>query len=71
MINAGAIVVASLIKNNLRLADRFDYVSHRNRLSTIFVSQSAISSTIMAFDFLIISYYVLLAVIQLGIHDMV
>ena len=27
MINAGAIVVASLVKNNLRLADRFDYVS--------------------------------------------
>ena len=27
LINAGAIVTASLIKGNLRLADRFDYVS--------------------------------------------
>ena len=27
MINAGAIVIASLVKNNLRLADRFDHVS--------------------------------------------
>ena len=26
MINAGAIVTASLIKNDLRSADRFDYV---------------------------------------------
>ena len=36
MINAGAIVIASLIKNNLRLADRFDYVSgvtYRRRIS--------------------------------------
>ena len=27
MINAGAIVITSLIKNNSNLADRFDYVS--------------------------------------------
>lgn len=28
MINAGAIVVTSLLKNDLKLADRFDYVSN-------------------------------------------
>ena len=27
MINSGAIVTAALIKNDLRMADRFDYVS--------------------------------------------
>ena len=27
MINAGSIVIASLLRNNLNLADRFDYVS--------------------------------------------
>ena len=34
MINSGAIVVVSLLRNDLKLADRFDYVRSRSQLST-------------------------------------
>ncbi len=34
MINAGAIVITSLLKNQLKLPDRFDFVS--NTISSVF-----------------------------------